>query len=250
MLDASVTERGARPLLQTMLAQTEADVRAAQRLRYQVFAHELGARLPDRLDALDRDRFDASCEHLLVRDHLTQLVVGTYRILPPWRLAAAGGFYSESEFDLERLAGVRARTVEVGRACVHPDYRHGGVVALLWAGLLRYILGHRLEYVIGCASVPVSDGGHAAATVCRALLRDHLAPACWRVAPRSAFVLEGFDEVAGAEAPALVRAYLRLGAQVCGPPAWDPDFNTADLLMILPVARMNGRYVERFLRAS
>jgi len=250
MLDGCVTERDARPLLQALLAQTEADVCAAQRLRFQVFAHELGARLPDRLRALDRDRFDAYCDHLLVRDQVTRLVVGTYRILPPWRVEAAGGFYSESEFDLECLADMRARTVEVGRACVHPDYRHGGVLALLWTGLLRYVLGHGLEYVIGCASVPVSRGGHAAATVCRALLRDHLAPPCWRVAPRSAFVLEGFDEVAGVEAPPLLKAYLRLGAQVCGPPAWDPDFNTADLLMILPVARMNVRYVERFLRAS
>jgi putative hemolysin len=234
--------------LEVCLAESADDLRQAQRLRYEVFGVELGAHLPHATDGLDRDRFDARCDHLLVRERGGR-VVGTYRMLPPQR-AAAGDWYCADEFDCSRLVLHRAGIIEVGRACVAPEYRTGGVIALLWAGVMRYVQACGATHVIGCASLETHDGGHLAATICRRLLRDRLAPPQWRVTPKRAFVLEGWREIEDAPLPALIKGYLRLGAEVCGEPAWDPDFRTADLLVRLEVARANPRYVDRLLRAA
>ena len=232
------------------LASSAADLRSAQRLRYEVFALEMGARLASADSGLDRDRWDDHCDHLLVCERASGRVVGTYRMLPPGRVGAAGGWYCATEFDVTGLAAERARIVEVGRACVDPRYRTGLVIALLWGGLMRYLRAHGDAVALGCASIGTEDGGHVAASVCRRVLRDHPAPAAWRVIPRQAFVLEGWRDVAEPPLPPLLKGYLRLGAEVCGPPAWDPEFRSADLLVRLDVARANPRYVDRLLRAA
>ncbi len=232
------------------LAASAADVRRAQRLRYEVFALEMGARLPSAALGLDCDRFDPFCDHLLVSERTSGRVIGTYRMLPPERLAAAGGWYCGGEFDVARLAAERTRIVEVGRACVDPAYRTGLVIAMLWGGLMKYVRGRGVPTMIGCASLDTGDGGHIAASVCRRLLRDHLSADAWRVQPRQAFVLEGWRDVADAPLPPLLKGYLRLGAEVCGPPAWDPAFRTADVLIRLDLNRANPRYVDRLLRAA
>lgn len=236
--------------LELCLAQTLGEVRAAQHLRYAVFAGELGARIDGAERGLDHDRFDAHCDHLIVRPRASNRVVGTYRILSPHGRRRAGSWYCAAEFDVTRLEPLAERTVEIGRACVDPAYRSGHTISLLWAGLLRYVLERGCEYVIGCASIGTGDGGHIAASVCRRLLQEHLAPANLRVVPRRAFVLEGWREIPDAPLPPLLKGYLRLGAQVCGEPAWDRDFDTADLLMMLSLAQMNPRYVERLLRTA
>lgn len=249
-VEEQIGRAAASPGLEVRLAETAADVRAAQRLRYEVFAEELGARLHDGAETrLDRDRFDTCCDHLVVRAQPGGDVVGTYRILPPDGRRRAGGWYCADEFDIGRLQRFADRTIEVGRACVHPAFRSGHAITLLWAGLLRYVVWRRCQYVIGCASISTDDGGHVAASVCRRLLQDHLAPAAWRARPRRAFVLEGWQEIPDAPLPALLKGYLRLGAQACGEPAWDPHFNTADVLMMLALAQINPRYVDRLLRA-
>jgi len=232
------------------LAQTPGEIRQAQRLRYEVFALEMGARLPSAALGLDCDRFDAVCDHLLVRERAGGRVVGTYRMLPPDRAVAVGGWYCADEFDVARLWSQRGAIIEIGRACVDPDYRTGLVIALLWGGLMRYVRARGAAHVIGCASLETGDGGHLAASVCRRLLRDHQAPPAWRVTPRRAFVLEGWRDIADAPLPPLLKGYLRLGAEVCGEPAWDPAFRSADLLVRLDVARANPRYVDRLLRAA
>lgn len=121
-------------------AQSPDEVKEAQRLRYRVFAEEMGARLSGGEAGLDRDIYDPFCEHLLVRDGDTGEVVGTYRILPPDRAKKIGGLYSASEFDLTRLLHLAPGMVEVGRSCVHPDYRNGATIGLLWSGLAQYML--------------------------------------------------------------------------------------------------------------
>lgn len=231
------------------LARNAADLRAAQRLRYRVFAQEQGARVPGGHRGLDCDEFDFQSDHLIVRERDSGEVVGTYRLLDGACALATGGFYSQTEFDLYRLRPLLPRTLEVGRACVHPSYRHGGVISLLWAALLRYIVERGYTYVIGCASVPTTEGGAVAASICRKLLA-HRGPEEWRVFPYRAFVLEGFPDLESAAVPSLIKAYLRLGAVVCGDPSWDPDFKTADLLILLPIAAMSQRYVDRLLRAA
>src|SRR5919198_6395408 len=156
-----------------LVAREPAEIQAAQRLRYRVFAEEMGATLHTSTPGLDIDYFDEFCDHLVVREDTTGEIVGTYRMLPPDRAAEAGKLYSETEFDLSALAPLRSALVETGRSCVHPDHRSGAVVSLVWAGIGRYMLlsGHR--YLAGCASVPLVDGGTLAAGVWDTVRRKH-----------------------------------------------------------------------------
>jgi putative hemolysin len=240
--------RAARPRLTVAMARTDHEVREAQKLRWRVFADELGATLPSTERGVDRDDFDPHCEHLLVRDGDSGEVVGTYRILPGPASASLGGFYSESEFDLSRLLHLRARAVEVGRSCVHPDYRSGGTIALLWAGLAEYMQSHGYEYLLGCASIGMADGGHGAASIYNSLRDSSMSPAEYRVFPRCPLPLDRLDGTLDATVPPLIKGYVRCGAWVCGEPAWDPDFNTADLLMLLPMSRLDSRYARHFVK--
>jgi putative hemolysin len=232
------------------LAQNEEEIREAQRLRFRVFAEEMGAHLSEATDGLDQDAFDSFCDHLIVRDHVLNQVVGTYRILSYCQAAKAGGFYSETEFDLSRILALAPRLVEVGRSCVHPDYRRGPTITLLWAGLAQYMemMGHR--YLIGCASVSMADGGHNAFTLYRSLKDKYLSPPEWRVFPFHPLPLEESERIGEPSLPPLLKGYLRLGAYICGEPAWDPEFGTADLLVLLPMSRLNPRYAKHFLRGA
>lgn len=250
MLQTDRTRERPSPRLGVEFASNPSMVEEAQALRWRVFGEEFGARLVSPVAGLDIDRYDAHCEHLLVRDQQSGEVVGTYRILSGARSVDAGGFYSESEFDLGRLLHLRPHIMEVGRACVHPDYRSGATITLLWAGLADFMLRHRAQYLLGCASIPMHDGGQHAAAVFRRLERDRMAPSEWRAFPRCRLPLERLVGTDSADIPALIRAYLRIGAVVCGEPAWDPDFNTADLLLMLPTSKIDHRYARHFLGSA
>ncbi len=227
-------------------ARNTSEVAEAQRLRYNVFAEEMGARLESAAQGIDADHFDAHCEHLLVRDVETSEVVGTYRILSPRAAREAGSYYSEQEFDIARLGHLRENLVEVGRSCIHPDYRSGGVIIMLWTGLARYMVENRYEYLMGCASVSMGDGGHAAASLFRMLEKEYMSPLEYRVFPRCRLPLESLNTGVAADMPPLVKGYVNIGAYVCGEPSWDPDFNCADLPMLLPLSRMDARYARHF----
>lgn len=232
------------------LARTEAEVQEAQRIRFKVFAEEMGAKIPNADQGLDIDRFDAYCDHLLVRDSENDKVVGTYRMLPPEQALKAGGYYSETEFDMTRLANLRDRMVEVGRSCVHQDYRDGATITQLWSGLADYIGKNGHEYLIGCASISMSDGGHYAASVYDKVHKLHGAPSEYRVFPHYPLPLHALNRNLEVTVPPLIKGYLRLGAYIAGQPAWDPDFNTADLFILLPVSRMNPKYAKHFMLRS
>jgi putative hemolysin len=234
--------------LSVHLAHGQAEVLEAQRLRYRVFVEEMGARLPNAEEGIDSDRFDAWCEHLLVTEEDTGEVVGTYRILTGQAAKRIGGFYSDQEFDLTRLSHLRDHTVEIGRSCVHPDHRRGGVIALLWSGVFEYVQRTGHEYILGCASLSMVDGGHGAAAAFDRLRASHLSPAEYRVFPRCPLPLHELDPTATPSIAPLIKGYLRMGTYICGEPAWDPDFNTADLLMLLPLSRVAARYAKHFLR--
>jgi len=235
------------PTYTTHFARADAAVRDAQRLRYRVFVEEMGACAVSTEMGIEGDAFDARCEHLLIRHTATQQVVGTYRILTFDQAQRAGGFYSAREFDLRHLAGLSSRTIEVGRACVDPEHRNGVVLSLLWGGLFEFMRSVRCEYVIGCGSVSVVDDGRLSTAICNRLQRQHLGPSEWRVVPYRPFPLDPTVPDAAAALPPLLKGYLRLGAVVCGDPAWDPDFRTADFLLLLPVAAINARHAD-FLR--
>lgn len=249
-LDSPPQRAPAKPSLSVGLARNEDDVRAAQALRYKVFGEEMGARLQCREAGIDSDLFDPYCEHLLVRDDNTGEVVGTYRILPPAQARKVGSYYSETEFDLTRLYHIRSSMVEIGRSCVHADYRSGATIALLWSGLADYMLRNGYEYLVGCASISMADGGHMAASIYRELKQKALSPVEWRVFPRCPLPLEALDDRIDVTLPPLIKGYMKAGAYVCGDPAWDPDFNTADVFILLPMSRINPRYARHFLDAA
>jgi putative hemolysin len=230
--------------LSVTLAADPATIEDAQRLRFKVFAEELGASLQGP-DGLDVDEFDAYCDHLVVRDEETLRVVGTYRLLPPHRARRLGRLYSETEFDLRRLDHLRPTMVELGRSCVHRDYRSGPSLMLLWAGLVRYMTANQYSHAIGCASVTLADGGRLAAFV-RDEAQRHLAPLDYRVFPRVPFPHEQIEHPPQGELPPLIRGYLRAGARVCGEPAWDPQFGTADFPLLVAVDNINRRFARHF----
>ena len=246
--------RRVQSTIQVSWAQHQDEVREAQRLRYSVFATELGARLPKTIEGHDIDVFDDYCEHLLVRDTASGQVIGTYRVLTPVQAKRAGSTYSDTEFDLTRLRGMRKRMVELGRSCVHVDHRHGGVIMALWGALFEFMDRNRLDTMIGCASIPMLHNGvvtgDVAASIWHQLRQSHLADIQFHVRPRLALPVEQLDHHLSIEPPALIKGYLRLGAKVLGAPAWDPDFNTADLPMMMRTADLPARYKKHFASAA
>ena len=223
------------------------EVKEAQRLRYKVFAEEMGATLSQNIEGLDVDEFDTYCDHLLIRDQDTLKVVGTYRVLPPHKAQEIGRLYSDSEFDLSRLDHLRPKLVELGRSCVHQDYRSGAVIMALWSGLAQYMQKHGYEIMLGCASIPMADGGHFAASLYNSLGNDQMAPTEFHAFPRLPLPLDKLNGGLEVDAPPLIKGYLKLGAKICSAPAWDPDFNTADLLTMLRLSEINPRYAKHFL---
>jgi putative hemolysin len=232
--------------LSLSLASTAAEVKEVQRLRYKVFIEAMGLSSMSNAECLDKDAFDEHCDHLIVRDTKTLKVVGTYRILGPNAARHIGRYYSETEFDLSRLHNIRGNIAEAGRACIHPDYRSGAVIMLLWAGLAAYMRRERCTYLIGCASISLADGGHNAAAIYRSFKETDFCPREYRVAPLLPFPLENMDEGHEARIPPLLKGYLRAGAWVCGEPAWDPDFHSADLFVMLPLANLDNRYAKHY----
>ena len=250
---AAPSESARRTGIAVSWARTSDDVRQAQRLRFNVFATEMGARLDTTSPGHDVDVFDDYCEHLLVRDVATGAVVGTYRVLTPTQAARVGSTYSDTEFDLVRLRAVRDQMVELGRSCVHPDYRNGGVIMTLWGALGEFMVRNNYETVIGCASIPMLHNGivsgDVAASIWEKLRQTHLAPVEYQVRPRLPLPLDQSNGSLDVEIPALIKGYLRTGAKVLGPPAWDPEFNTADLPVIMHFKGLPDRYRKHFLEA-
>lgn len=256
---ASGTRSTAEPRYSLLLSNDPAQIEAAQRLRYDVFSSEPGFALTGQVDGLDADRFDEHCDHLLVREENSGELVGCYRMLTPTGAIAAGGLYTATEFDIQSLDSVRPSLVEMGRAVVHNDHRNGAVVLLMWAGILAYLDHCDYDYVTGCVSVPVVVEGERPGTQIRGVrdfvTKRHAAPAEFRVRPYRPVVLDGrsLDEIAPPARPVippLMRGYLRLGAQICGEPAHDPDFGVGDFPALLDKRQADTRYLRRLRSIS
>ena len=228
------------------------EVREAQALRYSVFVGEMGAKIKTSIlhPKLDMDRFDDYCEHLIVRDLKTEQVVGTYRLLTPVQAKRMGCFYTDTEFDLTRLRSQRDNIVELGRSCVHADFRHGGVIMSLGRELFQFMARNKFAAMFGCASIPLNIGADAAASVWAKVAKEHLVDQHEQVMPRTPFALAGLNTELDAELPAMLKGYLRLGAKVLGAPAWDADFNTVDLPIMARMEDLSPRYKKHFEIAS
>lgn len=227
------------------------ELREVQRLRHEVFAQEMGAKLKTPLAGHDVDLFDDFCEHLLVRDERSQQVVGTYRLLTPVQAKRVGSCYADLEFDLTRLRSMREHMVELGRSCVHPEHRHGGVIMALWGALAQFMQSNDLRWMMGCATIAMNSAGaaygHEAASIWRHAYDRHAAPVEHRVRPRLALPLDSLDQNLQVDPPPLIKGYLRLGAKILGEPAWDPDFDAADLPMLLNLNDIPARYRKHLL---
>ncbi len=234
--------------LQTALTRNPELIQAAQRLRYRVFSEEYGSDLGATTPGIDADAFDDVCEHLIVTDSDSGELVATTRILHESETSAVGGFYSSGEFDLSALHLLPGSVAELGRTCVHPDYRNGGTIALLWAAVAEYLNQRKVDYLIGCASISMADGGTKAWRIARHLQNEYLSAPQFRVTPRRALPhLTQSEHEQSDDVPALIRAYMRLGAKVCGEPCWDPEFRCADLLVLLEVSNLTARYGRHFM---
>ncbi|MDT5274792.1 MAG: hypothetical protein QOG95_1724 [Mycobacterium sp.] len=249
----------AEPRYSLLLSTDPAQVEAAQRLRYDVFSSEPGFALTRQDTGLDVDRFDEHCDHLLVREDNSGELVGCYRMLSPAGAVAAGGLYTATEFDIQALDSLRPSLVEMGRAVVHQDHRNGAVVLLMWAGILAYLDRCGYDYVTGCVSVPVAGDAEPPGSQIRGVrdfvLRRHAAPADCRVHPHRPVIIDGrpLDEIsppARPVIPPLMRGYLRLGARICGEPAYDADFGVGDFPALLDKRQADTRYLRRLRSIS
>jgi putative hemolysin len=238
-----------RVTYRTRLATTPEDIQAAQRLRFEVFNVELQEGLSESWRTqLDSDRFDATCDHLIIEHIATGKIVGTYRLQTGGMAAAAGGYYSAQEFDFAPFEPFRGEIVELGRACVHQDHRRGTVLDMLWRGIAAYTRERNARYLIGCSSLTSQNPalGHA---MYAQLAPDYLAPEEFRTSPLPAYALPPGEPLSPCpKPPRLLRTYLTVGAKICGAPALDREFGTIDFLTLIDLtslpAATSARYVS------
>ncbi len=249
------------------LAQSAEEVRRAQRLRFEVFNLELNEGLVEsHFTGLDVDLFDSVCDHLIVEHVATDEIVGTYRLQTGVHVAANIGYYSEREFDFTPYQSLRGEMIELGRACVHAEHRNFNWLHLLWRGIARYACKRNARFLVGCSSLTSQDPMEGVAMY-EQLRGKHLARPKWRTAPHPALALPavvgGGDAGLGpdgsigaprsappatASPPKLMRAYLSIGAKICGPPAMDREFGTIDFLTLLDLHALPTIVRAHFLR--
>jgi len=247
--------------LRVRLAETTADIDAAQALRYRIFYERLGAQPVPETACLRRDvdQFDSDCDHLLVLDHSrgTGRVIGTYRLIRRETAARLGGFYSAKEFDISAVVLHSGEVLELGRSCVDPAYRNRSAMQLLWSGIAAYVFHYDVELMFGCASLPGTNPD-ALSIPLSYLHRYHLAPPALR--PRA--LADRYVEMrrlrpcaidvtrAMAALPPLIRGYLRLGGFVGDGTVIDKQFNTTDVCVVVKTDLVTEKYFRHYVRQS
>jgi L-ornithine Nalpha-acyltransferase len=240
--------------LEVKLASNLTEIDAAMRLRFEVFNLELQEGLVSSYDrGYDTDAYDAYCDHLIVKDTTSGEVVGTYRLLRGSKAERHIGFYSENEFELSNLKRLRGELLELGRSCIAATHRSFATLNLLWSAITKYAIDRDLSHLFGCASLHVSEASEVQ-SVYSYLRANHFAPEKYRVSPVESCRMEiSEDAVEDASSRAALRklspilkGYLRAGAMVCGAPAYDAEFGTADVLAILEIEKMAGRYKQHY----
>lgn len=234
------------------IADNDADVEAAQVLRFRVFNMELGEGLEESLDSgRDSDKFDSVCDHLLIEHVTSGEIIGTYRLQTGKRALGNLGYYSEQEFEFAPFESLRSEIIELGRACIAKDHRNMVVLGLLWKGIAQYCKLMNARYLIGCSSltsVNPAEGWGALEKLRRYLAPDHLIT---HPTPEYVCPMVNEEELEFArrtvEVPRLMRAYLALGAKICGSPALDSDFKTIDYLTLLDLESLGPRAMQKFL---
>mgnify|MGYP001549531718 CR=1 FL=1 len=230
------------------LAQNPEEIRAAQILRFEVFNLELNEGLAESyVSGRDEDPFDAVCDHLVVEHLPSQSVVGTYRLQTGLSAGKNLGYYSAQEFEFAVFESLRGEIIELGRACVHRQHRNLVVLGMLWKGIADYAQARGGRYLLGCSSI-TSQEATAGASAYVELCRRNLAEPRWCTRPLAAYDCS-LSQLAAepVKIPKLLRAYLTLGAKICGPPALDRQFKTIDFLTMLDLAALPLLARRRFM---
>jgi putative hemolysin len=228
------------------LASNDEERLKAYRLRFMVFNLELNEGLETAfVDGYDRDAYDVVCDHLLVEDTITGATVGTYRMQSGTTAGRALGYYSEQEFNCAKFDRIRSQVVELGRACVHRDHRSFEVLNLLWKGVAQYAISMGARYLIGCSSLSSQDPVQGWQVYNR--IAPYLCEESLRTSPTPNYRLKQTGVIGELDPPKLLRAYLALGARICGPPAIDREFKTIDFLTLLDLHALPAGIRLRYL---
>lgn len=226
-----------------------AALREAQALRFSVFSGEFKAKLKGAEHGLDMDDYDDHCMHIGVRDLNSGRLVATTRLLDHRAASTLGRFYSEEEFSLHGLMHLQGPILELGRTCVDAAYRNGGTIAVLWSELAEILNEGHYRYLMGCASIPMQDGGVQAHAIMQRLREQHLCTEHLRAEPKNPLPSLALPGNVVAQMPPLLKAYMRLGAKICGEPCWDEDFQVADVFILLKRDELCPRYARHFKAA-
>jgi putative hemolysin len=235
------------------IATEPGEIEQAQRLRFQVFNLELNKGLKTSYArGLDVDEFDLHCDHLIVRDLKSREVVGTYRLMRGSQARRHIGFYSEKEFDLSRIKLLDGELMELGRSCARKDFRDRALIPLMWDAIAEQVRKHNVRYLFGCGSLYTTDVADVSAMF-TLLKNKYYAPEPYRVLPLDECHFGGLTDIVPItdeqalfqKLPSLIKGYLRIGALVCGPPALDDEFGTADFFLLLDFATLKDEYLKR-----
>ncbi|PTQ89208.1 GNAT family N-acetyltransferase [Agitococcus lubricus] len=240
-----------QPKFIAQFAHSQRAIKAAQKLRAETFSAEYGVQF-HHAQGLDVDDFDNYCQHLNVYDTTTGKIIATTRLLSDKQAKLAGGYYSAQEFDLNNLLPkLQGRVLEIGRTCVHPDYRSGAAITVLWSALADYLLAEEFSYLIGCASISLDENGQRFHAIMASLDEENFIDPELRVVPKRAMPIPKLAVLeTKVSLPPLLKAYLRMNAKIGGEACLDLDFNCADMFIVLDVATLAGRYAQRFLKTA
>ncbi|MCM8799737.1 MAG: GNAT family N-acetyltransferase [Candidatus Omnitrophica bacterium] len=234
------------------IAKTKEEKESVFRLRFEIFKKELGKAFSS--ESLETDIYDKYCDHLIVIDHSKNLVIGTYRLLLDYKVNPKIGFYSEKIFDIKNIKKLKERKLELSRSCIHKDYREGIIIHLLWSGIAKYIKENNVRYVFGSVRLNSTEPNYVSS--CFSLVKQkYYASSQFRVYPLKKCIFKGLDKKLKVteykdtflKLPALVKGYLRSGVKICGEPAWNPDFGSVVLFIILDIENMSKTYRRHFL---
>jgi putative hemolysin len=238
---------GAAQPYRVRLATTDQEREAAYRLRFRVFNLELNEGLETAFcTGTDRDEFDPFCDHILVHLERTDEVIGTYRLQSGISAARNLGYYSAREFDFAPYEPLRGSMIELGRACIHPDHRKYEVLILLWKAIAAYAAQRKARYLIGCSSLSSQDLRFGSAMYQK--LKSLEAPVPYRTVPTREFAFALVETGDDVQPPKLLRTYLSLGANICGPPALDRQFKTIDFLTLMDLNSLSPTIRNRLFR--
>lgn len=217
------------------------------RLRYDVFANEMGANLHSIEADIDKDGFDDHCKHLMIIEKSSDRVIATTRLLSSSDIVNTGGFYSETEFDMSNILNLNGSIMEVGRTCIHKDFRRGVILSKLWQGIAFIVSSQKIDFLIGCSSIPLSSGDQYINVLMHHIHINHYSKSKYRVHPWIKLSKNSDDYSGDVIMPALLKGYLRQGAVICGEPYWDAEFGVADVFVFLDCKKITNRYSKYFM---